>query len=110
MNFGLVARVLGNLLLIEGAILAVPPASPCLFVRGAGFRFSAVHGYSGTDRTVSLNIPAIAAQNQEAMVIVTVGWVVTALFAALPLCYRGLCPLCVREAVSGLTTTGLPPS
>ncbi|MDI9458611.1 MAG: TrkH family potassium uptake protein [Bacillota bacterium] len=112
MNFGLVARVLGNLLLIEGAILAVPLGVSLSFrERSSVFGFLLSMGILGLIGLFLSNIPVKSSRlkTREAMVIVTVGWVVAALFAALPFVLSGSVSSftdAVFEAVSGLTTTG----
>src|SRR5690554_5854817 len=92
MNFGLVARVLGNLLLIEGAILAVPLGVSLSFrERSSVFGFLLSMGILGLIGLFLSNIPVKSSRlkTREAMVIVTVGWVVAALFAALPFVLSG---------------------
>ena len=112
MNFGLVARVLGNLLLIEGAILAVPLGVSLSFrERSSVFGFLLSMGILGLIGLFLSNIPVKSSRlkTREAMVIVTVGWVVAALFAALPFVLSGSVSSFTDaffEAVSGLTTTG----
>lgn len=112
MNYGLVAKVLGNLLLIEGAVLAVPLGVSFYFgERQSVIGFLLSMGILGLMGLFMSNIPAKSSRlkAREAIAIVTLGWVVASLFAALPLVLSGAVSSFVDaffEAVSGLTTTG----
>ena len=112
MNFGLVARVLGNLLLIEGAVLTIPLGmSWYCRERSAVLGFLLSMGIMGLLGLFLSNIPVKSQRlkAREAISIVTLGWVVVSLFAALPMVLSGAVPSFADaffEAVSGLTTTG----
>ncbi|HBG09265.1 MAG TPA: potassium transporter KefA, partial [Firmicutes bacterium] len=112
MNFGLVARVLGNLLLIEGAVLTIPLGmSWYCRERSAVLGFLLSMGIVGLLGLFLSNIPVKSQRlkAREAISIVTLGWVVVSLFAALPMVLSGAVPSFADaffEAVSGLTTTG----
>lgn len=112
MNFGLVARVLGNLLLIEGAVLTIPVGISLYFAeRGAVIGFLLSMGVLGLTGLFLSNVPAKSPRlkAREAIAIVTLGWVIVSFFAALPMVLSGAVPSFVDaffEAVSGLTTTG----
>lgn len=112
MNYGLTARILGNLLLIEAALLAIP--------LGISFYYhekSAILGFliamliMGLVGLVLSNIPASSKRLKirEAFFIVTLGWLATSFFGSLPFVFSGSIPSLIDaffETVSGLTTTG----
>jgi trk system potassium uptake protein TrkH len=112
MNSGLVARILGNLLLIEGAVLAVPLGiSLFLGERRAAIGFLVSMGVTGLIGLYLSNVPAKSPRlkAREGICIVTIGWTIVSFFAAVPFLLSGAVPSFVDaffEAVSGLTTTG----
>lgn len=111
MNFGLVARVLGNLLLIEGAAMVFPLGISLYYQeRSAVIGFLLSMGILGLTGLFLSNIPSSSPRlkAREAILIVTIGWVVVSFFAALPFVLSGSAFLvdAFFEAVSGLTTTG----
>ncbi|HPT84159.1 MAG TPA: TrkH family potassium uptake protein [Limnochordia bacterium] len=112
MNFGLVARVLGNILLIEGGALTIPLGISLYFrERGAVIGILLSMGILGLTGLFLSNVPVRSPRlkAREAVAIVTLGWVIVSFFAALPLVLSGAVPSFVDalfEAVSGLTTTG----
>src|SRR5690606_16888662 len=107
MNFGLVARVLGNILLIEGGALTIPLGISLYFrERGAVIGILLSMGILGLTGLLLSNVhvrsPRLKAR--EAVAIVTLGWVIVSFFAALPLVLSGAVPSFVDalfEAVSG---------
>jgi trk system potassium uptake protein TrkH len=112
MNFGMVARVLGNLLLIEAALLSIPlGVSLYLQERSAVLAFLLAMGIMGLIGLFLSNVKAKSSRlkAREAILIVTLGWTLTSFFGALPFVFSGSIPSLVDaffEAISGLTTTG----
>ncbi|HKM43518.1 MAG TPA: potassium transporter TrkG, partial [Limnochordia bacterium] len=112
MNFGMVARVLGNLLLIEAAILTIPLGISVYFrERDAVLGFLLAMGIMALLGLFLSNIKRESSRVKvrEAVLIVTLGWTLTSFFAALPFVFSGSIPSLVDaffEAVSSLTTTG----
>ena len=112
MNYGIVRRVLGNILKIEAALMLIPIGLSLVwqeFSTASAFIWSAlitlavgiVLGTAQTDYT-SIRI-------REALLIVTLTWVSVAVFAALPYLFTGTITDITKalfESVSALTTTG----
>lgn len=111
MNFGIVIKVLGNILNIEALLLTVPLAVSFFWKENAaqaflyaiivtaiiGFVFSRV---KASTRNIKM---------REALCIVAFGWVLVSLSASLPYIFSGSIPNFVDaffESASGLTTTG----
>ncbi len=112
MNFGIVARVLGNLLLIEAALLSIPLGISVYFQeREAVLGLLLAMGIMGLMGLFLSNIKATSSRlrAREAILVVTLGWTLTSFFGALPFVFSGSVPSLVDaffETVSGLTTTG----
>lgn len=112
MNFGLVSRVLGNLLLVESAILSIPLGiSLWCKEHQAALAFLITMGILGLSGLFLSNIPAASKRLKirEALLIVTSGWLAASFFGALPFVLSGSAANLTDaffEAVSGLTTTG----
>lgn len=112
MNSGLVARVLGNLLLIEAALLSIPLGISLFYhEQGAVLGFLLSMGIMGLVGLFASNLkaPASRVKSREALMIVTLGWLVASFFGSLPFVFSGSVPSLVDaffETVSGLTTTG----
>lgn len=112
MNSGMVARVLGNLLLVEAALLAVPLGISFYYQeRNAVLGFLVAMGIIGLIGLFLSNIKgkSVRLKAREAILIVTLGWTMTSFFGALPFVLSGSVPSLVDaffEVVSGLTTTG----
>ena len=111
MDFGIVTKVIGNLLVFEGLLMI-----PALFV-------SVVYGEGDTlafmtsivlIATVGLMMSGVKSNHKkikakEALVIVAVGWILASFFGCLPFVISGGIPSFVDaffETISGLTTTG----
>ncbi|HHT67923.1 MAG TPA: TrkH family potassium uptake protein [Firmicutes bacterium] len=112
MNFGMVARVLGNLLLIEAAFLSIPLGISVYYQeRGAILGFLLAMGIMGLIGLFLANVKSKSSRlkAREAILIVTLGWTLTSFFAALPFVLSGSVPNLADaffEATSSLTTTG----
>ena len=112
MNFGMVARVIGNLLLLEAAILVLPLSISVYYQeREVILGFLLAMGIMGLLGLFLSNVKRESPRLKvrEAVLIVTLGWTLTSFFAALPFFFSGTIPSLVDaffEAVSGLTTTG----
>lgn len=112
MNYGLAARVLGNLLLIEAALLAIPLSISLWYQEKSsilGFLIAML--IMGLVGLVLSNIPTSnkRLKTREAFLIVALGWFATSFFGALPFVFSGNIPNLIDaffETVSGLTTTG----
>ncbi len=112
MNFGLAARFLGNLLLVEAALLTIPLGISFHFgEQRAVLAFLLAMGLLGVVGFALSNIRAASRRikTREALVIVTLGWLAASFFGALPFVFSGSVPSFIDaffETVSGLTTTG----
>ncbi|MCD4713679.1 MAG: TrkH family potassium uptake protein [Clostridiales bacterium] len=111
MNFGMVIKVIGNLLMFEAAALLPSLGIAFYYQESDFFAFLQtiililIFGYSMAKMPVKSN----RLKTKEAITIVTVGWVVVSIFGALPFVISGALPSFVDaffETVSGLTTTG----
>ncbi|SFH53623.1 trk system potassium uptake protein TrkH [Tindallia magadiensis] len=111
MNYGVIIRVLGSLLVFKGIMLL--PAIMVSFL----YRESAVSAFLMTvGLTLLIGIPCMRLRHssrkiktKEALVIVAGGWIVISFFGALPFYFSGSIPHLMDaffEAVSGFTTTG----
>ena len=111
MNYSIVAKVVGILLLLEAAFM-VPAQFISIYYnqsdKGAFFISIVITGVVGLvmTRTKSANQRI---KTKEGLAIVSLGWLFTAIFGALPFVISGSIPSFVDaffETVSGLTTTG----
>ncbi len=111
MNFGMVIRVIGNLLMFE-AVALLPSLGIAFYYQEPDFYaflqtifLILIFGYSMSKLPIKSN----RLRTKEAITIVTVGWVIVSIFGALPFVLSGSLPSFVDaffETVSGLTTTG----
>ena len=112
MNYGMAARVIGNLLLLEAAILSIPLGVSLYFKeRNAVLGFLLTMGIAGLIGLFLSNVKkeSVRLRVKEAVLIVTLGWLLVSFFASLPFIFSGSIPRLVDaffEAVSSLTTTG----
>lgn len=112
MNYALAARFLGNLLLVEAALLTIPLGVSFYFgERLAVLAFLFTMGLLGAVGFALSNVPADSrrVKTREALLIVALGWLAASFFGALPFVFSGSVPSLVDaffETVSGLTTTG----
>lgn len=111
MNYGVIIKVLGNLLLYE-TIAFVPPLLISL-ASGEQAVFSFLYsmlllliiGFPMTKISVTSN----RIRAKDALLIVTIGWIIVSFFGSLPFVFSGSIPSLIDaffETVSGLTTTG----
>lgn len=111
MNYWIVIKVLGSLLLFE-AIALLPPLLVSLFTGGkdlSAFIYSIllllVIGFPMSK--ISVKTKRIKAK--DALLIVTLGWIFFSFFGSLPFLFSGSIPSLIDaffETVSGFTTTG----
>lgn len=111
MNYGMIAKVIGSLLIFE-AVALIPSLGISFFYGQPDFNaflktiiLILIFGYSMT----KLKVKSKQIKTKEALTIVTLGWVVVSIFGALPFVFSGSIPNFVDaffETVSGLTTTG----
>ncbi len=112
MNYGAVVRALGNLLLIEGALLSAPLGIAFYYgEHGSVLAFLLTMAALGIFGFLAANFPAAAGRlkTKEAILIVASGWLACSLFGSLPfiLTESTASPIdAFFETVSGLTTTG----
>lgn len=111
MNYSIIRRTLGFLLLFEAIFFLLPLITAVIYWEAAFFAFLIsiavcvlVGGVLIWKKPKDSSI-----YTKEAFVIVALGWIVMSLFGALPFCLSGEIPSYVDalfETVSGFTTTG----
>lgn len=112
MNYGPVIRFLGNLFLIEGALLSVPLGISLYYgEQGAVLAFLLTMGILSILGLFASNFPASSARlkTREAILIVALGWLCCSFMGSLPFVFSKSAPNLIDaffETVSGLTTTG----
>ena len=110
MNNKMIARILGNILLVEAALLVVPLAVSTLCREPAQPFLIPIALLLVCGTLLSRAAPqSRALYAREGLVIVALAWVVVSLFGALPFYLSHSMPTfadCFFETVSGLTTTG----
>ncbi len=111
MNYGVVVKVLGNIMLLEGASMLLPLLVSLIYMQGdtsafiisialTGMLGFAMSRFPNRDNTIKI---------KEGFVIVTFGWILISIFGALPFVFSGAVDSFVDaffETVSGFTTTG----
>ena len=111
MEFGTVRKILGNILKIEAALMAVPLTVSLLWREASAMAFTwsiIITAAAG----IALGVGRVEIKEikiREALLIVTLAWILVSVFAALPYVFSGTIPDLTEaffEAVSGLTTTG----
>lgn len=111
MNYGIVLKVLGNILLVESALM-LPALSIAFYTKGHDkiafiitILLTGTIGFLMSKKTTNKsNINA-----REGLAIVSFGWLLASFFGALPFYLSGSIPAYIDaffETVSGLTTTG----
>ncbi|SDK04777.1 TrkH family potassium uptake protein [Natronincola ferrireducens] len=111
MNYGMVVKVLGNLLLFEAAALVVP-LFVSLYYRehsALAFMYTILILIVVGGLMAKIPNPSKKIRSKEGLIIVAAGWVFVSYFGALPFTLSGSIPSMVDaffETVSGLTTTG----
>ena len=111
MNYAVIKRTLGWLLIFEAVFFLVPLITAIVYGEQAGFTFLICIGICGALGGVCLigkpRDESIYAK--EGFVIVALSWIVLSLFGALPFVFTGAIPNYIDalfETVSGFTTTG----
>ena len=111
MNYSIIRRTLGFLLLFEAIFFLLPLITAVIYWEAAFFAFlisiavcAVVGGACVWKKPKDSSI-----YTKEAFVIVALGWIVMSLFGSLPFCLSGAIPSYIDalfETVSGFTTTG----
>ncbi|MBR2341142.1 MAG: TrkH family potassium uptake protein [Clostridia bacterium] len=111
MNYSIIKRTLGALLIFEAVFLALPLVTAAIYWEEAFFSFLiSIALCLGVGKLCMLGKPKKQTiYNKEGFVIVALSWVVLSLFGALPFYFSGVTGSYVDalfETVSGFTTTG----
>ncbi|SNR97116.1 trk system potassium uptake protein TrkH [Anaerovirgula multivorans] len=111
MNYGIVIKVLGNLLLFEAAALLLPLGVAFYYRENSALAFIYTILLLIILGGMMAKIPHVSKKirSKEGLVIVASGWVFVSFFGALPFVLDGSIPSIIDaffETVSGLTTTG----
>ena len=111
MNYSIVKRTIGALLIFEGIFFLVPLITAIIYWETAFFSFLVsiciCVGLGGICLLGKNKNPAIYAK--EGFVIVALSWIILSIFGALPFYFSGAIPSFIDalfETVSGFTTTG----
>lgn len=112
MNFGIIRRVLGSLLIVE-AILFLPALLVALYYREATWQAiglsSLITLFAGGLFLLSARKIETSVRPRDGLAIVAFGWVLASIFGGLPFMISGFIPNFIDaffETVSGFTTTG----
>lgn len=111
MNYAIIIKVLGSLLLFE-AIALLPPLAISFFTGGndlKAFIYTIVLLIIIGFPTTKVSIKHKRVKARDALLIVTLGWIFVSFFGSLPFVFSRSIPSLVDaffETVSGLTTTG----
>ena len=111
MNYGIVAKIIGNLLLFEDIAL-LPSIGISIYEDGidsVAFFKTIFLTFTTGYVLIKLPIKKTKVRIKEAITIVTIGWIVVSIFGALPFYLSNILPNFADaffETVSGLTTTG----
>ncbi|MCC5909994.1 MAG: TrkH family potassium uptake protein [Clostridiaceae bacterium] len=111
MNYGIVIKVLGSLLLFE-AIALVPSLGISLYTGehdSQAFTYTILILITVGFAMVKIPNKSRRIKSKEALTIVTLGWILVSFFGSLPFVFSGSIPSFVDaffETISGLTTTG----
>jgi len=111
MNYRLIIRTLGFILLFEGLFLLVPALTGIVYWEKEFWSVFATIGICGVVGGACLFIKPkkTSLYAREGFVIVALSWIVMSLFGALPFVFSGAIPSFIDalfETVSGFTTTG----
>jgi len=111
MNYGMIMRVLGNLVLIEAAAMSIPLGISFFYQSGDTKAFvttiAIMLAFGFLMSKLSVKNRYLKAK--DAVTIVTFGWFIISMFGAFPFVLSDTLPSFIDaffEAVSGLTTTG----
>lgn len=111
MNYSIIKRTLGSMLMFEAVFLVLPLVTAAIYWEGAFFSFLiAIALCLGVGKLCMRGKPKKETiYNKEGFVIVALSWVVLSIFGALPFYFSGSIPSFIDalfETVSGFTTTG----
>lgn len=112
MNYGVVIKVLGNLFLVEAALM-IPSLMVALYYgqndRMAFLMAIIITGAIGLLMSRSIHNSKKGIKAREGLTIVGFGWILASFFGSLPFVFSGSIPSWIDaffETVSGFTTTG----
>lgn len=112
MNYRLIARLLGRVLMMEAAAMLLPLAVSWIYGDGAATAFLASIGLlaaAGALLAFGVSKPDARMQAREGFFAVAMSWLALSAFGALPAVFSGAIPRYIDalfETVSGFTTTG----
>jgi len=111
MNYGIIIRVSGSLLLIESAAMLLPLLISLYYKQNDALSFFITILVTGILGALMVKLPRKnnTIKIREGLVIVTIGWFIMCLFGSLPFLISGSVksfPDAFFEVVSGFTTTG----
>ena len=111
MNYSVILRTLGNMVLFEALFLTVPLVTAAIYWESAFWMYLITIAICIAVGALCLLIKSKDKNvySKEAFVIVALGWIVMSLFGALPFVMTQEIPSYVDalfETVSGFTTTG----
>ena len=112
MNYSVVAKNLGSLLIVEAALLLIPALTGNLYGEKVGIWFltvAAVAGAAGAALRFLIKTNGRKVRSREGFTIAALSWVILSLLGAVPFVLTGAIPSytdAVFETASGFTTTG----
>ena len=112
MNYSVVAKNLGSLLIVEAALLLIPALTGNLYGEKVGIWFlavAAVAGAAGAALRFLIKTNGKKVRSREGFTIAALSWVILSLLGAVPFVLTGAIPSytdAVFETASGFTTTG----
>ena len=112
MNYSVVAKNLGSLLIVEAALLLIPALTGNLYNEKVAIWFlvvAAVAGAAGAALRFLIKTNGRKVRSREGFTIAALSWVILSLLGAVPFVLTGAIPSytdAVFETASGFTTTG----
>ncbi|HHV98374.1 MAG TPA: TrkH family potassium uptake protein [Clostridiaceae bacterium] len=111
MNYGIIVRVLGNIIMLEAASMSLPLLISIIYKQKDTMAFAVCIALTGILGFAMSNLPSRSdtIKIREGVVIVSLGWFLISVFGSIPFVFSGAVDSFVDaffETVSGFTTTG----
>ncbi|NLM38386.1 MAG: TrkH family potassium uptake protein, partial [Firmicutes bacterium] len=111
MNYGIIVKVLGNIIILEGASMILPLLVSIIYRQEDSAAFAICIVLTGVLGFAMSRFPkrSETIKIKEGLVIVTLGWILISVFGSMPFIFSGAVDSFIDalfETVSGFTTTG----